>query len=59
MGGSYCSTLQLLFNNALSNSDFPENLKPVPATPVFKKKDLLEKTDCRPILVLFRVSKDF
>lgn len=40
------NTLRLLFNNALSNSEFPENLKPVAVTTVFNKKDPLEKTNC-------------
>ena len=39
------NTLQLLFNNAISNSEFPENLKLADVTPVFKKKDPLEKTN--------------
>ena len=33
------STLQLLFNNALSNNEFPENLKLADVIPVSKKKD--------------------
>ena len=32
-------TLQLLFNSAKSNSEFPENLKSADVTPVYKKKD--------------------
>ena len=32
--------LLLLFNNAMSNSKFPENLKLADVTLVFKKKDL-------------------
>ena len=34
------NTLQLLFNNAISNSEFPENLKLVDVPPIFKKKTL-------------------
>ena len=45
-------TLQLLFNNAVSNSEFPEKLKLAEVTPVFKKKDPLNKTNCRPVSVL-------
>ena len=41
--GSYCYTLQLLFSNTLSNSEFAENLKLADVTPVFMKKDSLEK----------------
>ena len=36
--------LQLLFNKAISNSEFPENLKLADVTPGFSKKDLLGKT---------------
>ena len=32
------NTLQSLFNNAISNSEFPENLKLADLTPVFKKR---------------------
>ena len=32
------NTLQLLFNNEISNSEFPENLKLADVTSVFKKK---------------------
>ena len=41
--GSYCYTLQLLFSNTLSNSEFAENLKLADVTPVFMKKDSIEK----------------
>lgn len=37
------TTLQLLVNNALSNSQFPENLKLLGVTPVLKQKDPLGK----------------
>ena len=53
------NTLQLLFNNAISNSEFPENLKLADVTPVFKKKDPLDKTNYRPVSVLPPVSKIF
>ena len=51
--------MQLLFNNAISNSEFPENLKLADVTPVFKKKDPLDKTNYRPVSVLPSVSKIF
>ena len=35
------NTLQLLFNNAIANSEIPENLKLADVTPVFKKKKTL------------------
>ena len=43
------NTLQLLFNYAISNSEFPENLKLADVTPVFKKKVSLDKTHYRPV----------
>ena len=53
------NTLQLLINNAISNSEFFKNLKSADATPVFKKKDPLDKTNYRPVSVLLPVSKMF
>ena len=50
--------MQLLFNNAISNSEFPENLK-LAVTPVFKIKDPLDKTNYKPVSVLLPVSKIF
>ena len=44
-------TLQLLFNSAISNSEFPENLKLAYVTLVFKKKTRLDKTNYRPVSV--------
>ena len=53
------NTVQLLFNNAISNSEFPENLKLADVTQVFKKKDSLDETNYRPVSVLPPVSKIF
>ena len=53
------NTLQLLFNNTISNSEFPENLKLVYGVPVFKKRDPLNKTNYRPVNVWPSVSKMF
>ena len=53
------NTLQLLFNNAISNSEFLQNLKLADVTPVFQKKDPLDKTNYRPARVLPPVSKMF
>ena len=49
--------LQLLFNNAISNCEFPENLKLTNVTPVFKKKDPLDKANYGPVSVFPPVSK--
>ena len=51
------NTLQSLFNNAISNSEFPENLKLANITPLFKKKDPLDKTSYRPVSVWLRFHK--
>ena len=51
------NTLQILFNNELSNSEFPENSKLLEITPVLKEKDILEKTNYRPVSILPPVSK--
>ena len=53
------NTLHLLFNNAISSSEFPENLKLADVTPVFNEKYPLEKTKYRPFGVLPPVSKVF
>ena len=53
------NTLQLIFNSAISNSEFPEKLKLADVTPVFKNMDPLDKTDYRPVSVLPPVSKVF
>ena len=45
------NTLQLLFNNAISNSEFPENLKLADVTPVFTKQDPLDKWNYRSVSV--------
>ena len=49
--------LQLLFNNAISNCEFPENLKLTDVRLVFKKTAHLDKTNYRPVSVFPPVSK--
>ena len=53
------NTLQLVFNKAISNTEFLEIVKLADVTPVFKKKDPLDKTNYRPVSVLSQVSKIF
>ena len=53
------NTQQLLFDNAISKSEFPENLNLADITPVLKKKDPLDKPNYRPVSVLPPVSKFF
>ena len=39
------NTLNLLFNNAISNNEFPENSKLADVSPVFKKKTSLRQNE--------------
>ena len=48
------ASLQLLFNNAISNSKLPDNLKVADVTPVFNKKDPLDKTNYRFVSVILK-----
>ena len=52
-------TLQQFFNQALSTGEFPSNLKNSDVTPVFIKKDLLNKENYRPVSVLPIILKVF
>ena len=51
--------LQKLLNDSLETGMFPDSLKLADITPVFKKKDPLNKTNYRPVSVLPIVSKLF
>ena len=51
--------LKDLFNNMLSTANFLDNIKPADITPIFKKKDPLEKENCRPVSFLSAISKIF
>ena len=51
--------LQKLLNESLETSTFPNILKLADITPLFKKKDPLDKTNYRPASVLPIVSKLF
>ena len=52
-------TLHSLFNECLVASNFPDNLKLADISPVFEKKDPLNKENCRPVSVLPIASKIF
>ena len=41
----------------LSTGNFPDNMKLVDITPVFKKKDPLKKENHRPVSILSAISK--
>ena len=49
--------LQELFNESLSNYEFPVKLKLADIIPVFKKKNPLDKANYRPVSVLPLISK--
>ena len=51
--------LQKHFNNTLSNKEFPDELKLVDATPIYKKDDPNKSKNYRPVSVLPVVSKVF
>ena len=51
--------LQKVLNDSLKAGTFPDSLKLADVTPVFKKKDPLNKTNYRPVSVLPIVSKLF
>ena len=51
--------LQKLLNESIETGSFPDSLKSADITPVFKKKDPLNKTNYRPVSVLPIVSKFF
>ena len=52
-------TLHNLFNECRITGNFPDNLKLADITPVFKKKDPLNKENYRPVSVLPSISKIF
>ena len=53
------NVLQNLFNDILSTGNLPDNKKLADIKPVFKKKYLLKKENCRPVNVLSAISKIF
>ena len=56
---TFAESLRNLFNECLITGNFPDNLKLADITPVFKKKDTLNKENCRPVSVLPSISKIF
>ena len=55
----YISVLTKIFNTSLESSCFPNQIKLAEVTPVFKKKDELDKENYRPVSVLSHASKIF
>ena len=50
--GISAGILQILFSNILLTGNFPDNMKLADITPVFKKKDPLEKENYRPVSLM-------
>ena len=51
------ATLYELFNESLSNCEFPDDLKLADITPVFKNKNYLDKANYRSVSVLPPISE--
>ena len=56
---AYLSELTILINNCLTKGVFPDDLKLADITPIFKKKDSLNKENYRPVSILPHLSKVF
>ena len=55
----YSNRLKIIFSNCIKNSKFPDLLKYVDITPVFKKGDTTDKSNYRPMYALSSFSKIF
>ena len=51
--------MEITFNDMLSTSNFPDNMKLADITPVLKKKDPLKKENYRSVGILAAISKIF
>ena len=56
---TYLSELTILINNCLKNGVFPDDLKLADITPIFKKEDILNKENHRPVSIMPHLSKVF
>ena len=54
-----CNTIMYLVNKCIDDCVFPDELKLAEVVPIFKKDDLLDKKNYRPISILSCVSKVF
>ena len=54
-----CGPVTQLFNKSIQSSIFPDSLKYAEVTPVFKKDDMLNKKNYRPVSILPCMSKIF
>ena len=55
----YLLELTILINNCLMKGVFPDDLKLADITPKFKKEDILNKENYRPVSILPHLSKVF
>ena len=55
----YFHRLTIIFNNCIRNGKFPDVLRHADITPVFKKGDITDKCNYRPISTLLNFSKIF
>ena len=55
----HLSLIKKITNLSFENGCFPEDLKLAEVSPVFRKNDDIDKENCRPVSVLFNVSKVF
>ena len=49
--------IKILINKSIENSVFPQKLKVAQVRPLFKKNNLLDKSNYRPVSVLPAISK--
>ena len=56
---SFTSILHNIFNNAITECTFPDELKIANITPIFKKGNRLDEKNYRPISLLPKGSKSF
>ena len=54
---TYLPVLTDIINNSIRNGTFPDELKLAEVTPIFKKVDPFDITNCRPVSLLLHVSK--
>ena len=54
---TYLPVLTDIINNSIRNGTFPDELKLAEVTPIFKKADPFDITNCRPVSLLSHVSK--
>ena len=54
-----CDTITFIINKCIIDSSFPDDLKLADVIPLFKKDDMLNKQNYRPVSILSCISKVF